>query len=163
MSKLVRALTLAAILAATSLAGLTTVAQANPADHSSGQADATVRRLLANERSSVPNGAAARPQLLLDEERSALLNLPTRAPAQAAADAAHRRQLAQERYYSTWTYADTPAPAPAPAPTQPQPSPPADWRTPALAALSAVLALVAGVAVLAARRTRRSHRAEQAA
>ena len=157
MSKLARALAVAAILAATSLAGMTAVAQAHPTDQPSGQAHATVRRLLARERSSIPDWAPAGPRLLLDEDRSALLNLPDRAPAQAAADAAHRRLLAQERYYSTWNYTTTPAPAP------PEPSGQPGWRTPALGALFAVLALVAGVAVLAARRTRRSHRAEQTA
>ena len=100
---------------------------------------------------------------------------------QAAADTAHRRALAQERYYSTWgyedpatqqalaqeraygnsAYGDTSAPAPAEGSGQ------AGWRTPALgvlaAVLVAVLALVAGVAVVAARRANRSHRAGQTA
>jgi hypothetical protein len=57
-------------------------------------------------------------------------------PAQAAADTAHRRLLAQE-----------------------QPS----WVTPALGALAAVLALVAGVAVLVVRRASRGQRAGQTA
>jgi hypothetical protein len=135
MSKLARTLAVAAMLAATSLAGLAAAAQAHPTDQPSGRADATVRRLLANERFSIPNGA----------------------PAQATA--AHRRQLAQERYYSTWTYGDTSAPAP----VQPQPGRPAGWRTPALAALAAVLALAAAVAVLAVRRAHRGQRAEQTA
>jgi hypothetical protein len=159
MSKLARALTLAAMLAATSLAGLTAVAQAHPTDQPSSQADATVRRLLANERSSIPNGAAAHPRLLLDEKRSALLNLPDGAPTQAAADATHRRLLAQERYYNTWTYGDTSTSAPAADEPSGQPS----WLTPALGALSAVLALVAAVAVLTARRAHRSQRASQTA
>jgi hypothetical protein len=136
MSKLARTLAVAAMLAATSLAGLAAAAQAHPTDQPSGQADATVRPLLANERSSIPNGA----------------------PAQAA-EAVHRRLLAQERYYSTWTYGNTSAPAP----IQPQPARPAGWRTPALAALAAVLALAAAVAVLAARRAHRGQRAEQTA
>ena len=99
----------------------------------------------------------AHPRLLLDEERSSILNLPNRTPAQAAADAAHRRLLAQEGYYSTWTYGNTSAPAPAEPGGQP------GWLTPALGVLAAVLALVAGVAVLAARRANRSHRASQTA
>jgi hypothetical protein len=133
MSKLARTLAVAAMLAATSLAGLAATAQATPTDQPSGQADATVRRLLAKERSSIPNGE----------------------PAQAAA--ARRGLLAQERYYST--YGNTSAPAP----VQPQPGRPAGWRTPALAVLAAVLALAAAVAVLAARRAHRGQRAEQAA
>ena len=181
MSKLARALTLAVMVAAMQLAAMTavaqahtsndlastrhralgrveflaTVAQAHATDQPSGRADATVRRLLAREQSSIPN--AAHPRLLLDEERSSILNLPNRAPAQAAADAAHRRLLAQEGYYSTWTYGNTSAPAPAEPGGQP------GWLTPALGVLAAVLALVAGVAVLAARRANRSHRASQTA
>jgi hypothetical protein len=173
MSKLARALALAAMLATMSLAGLATAAQAHATDHPSSQADATVRRLLAREGSSIPNGAPAHPRLLLAEERSTILNLPNQAPA----DATHRRLLAQERYYSTWDsenpaiqqalaqerayrtsgYGNTSAPAPA------KPSRSADWLTPALGVLSAVLALVAGVAVAAARRANRPHRASQTA
>jgi hypothetical protein len=157
MSKLARALTLAVMVAAMQLAAMTAVAQANTTDQPSGQADATVRRLLAQERSSTPNRTPAHPRLLLDEERSSILNLPNRAPTQAAADAAHRRLLAQERYYSTWTYGNTSAPAP------PEPGGQPGWLTPALGVLAAVLALVAGVAVLAARRANRGHRASQTA
>ena len=156
MSKLARALTLVAMIAAIQLAGMTTVAQAHPIDQASSQAHATVRRLLAREGSSIPD--AARPRLLLDEDRSSILHLPDAAPAQAAADAAaHQRLLAQERHNSTWTYGNTSAPAP------PEPSGQPGWLTPALGVLAVVLALVAGVAMLAARRARRSHRAEQTA
>jgi hypothetical protein len=134
MSKLARVLTLAAMLAAMHLAGLTAVAQAHPTDHPSSQADASVRRLLADERSSIPNGAPAHPRLLLDEERSTLLNLPNAAPAQATSPV---------------------RPAP--------PSGRTDWRIPALGVLAAVFALVAAVAVMAARRAHRSQRAGQTA
>ena len=103
--------------------------------------DATVRRLLARERFSIPDTAptqaaadAAHPRLLLDEERSSLLNLPNRAPTQPTS-------LVQ--------------PA--------TPSRQAGWLTPALGGLAAVLAVVAGVAVLAARRAHRSQRASQVA
>ena len=117
---------------------------------------ATVRRLLAREGSSIPD--AARPRLLLDEDRSSILNLPDAEPAQAAADAAaHQRLLAQERHNSTWTYGNTSAPA------APEPSGQPGWLAPALGVLAVVLALVAGVAMLAARRARRTHRAEQTA
>jgi hypothetical protein len=51
-------------------------------DQPSGPADATVRRLLARERSSLPNR-----------------------------DPATRAALAQERHHSTWGYSGTPAPA----------------------------------------------------
>ena len=154
MSKLTRALTLVAMLAAMQLAGMTTVAQAHPIDQASSQAHATVRRLMAREGSSIPD--AARPRLLLDEDRSSILNLPDAAPAQAAA-AAHQRLLAQERHNSTWTYGNTSAPAP------PEPSGQPGWLIPALGVLAVVLALVVGIAVLAARRARRTHPAEQTA
>ena len=133
MFKLARALTLVAMLAAINLAGMTAVAQAQTTDQPSRQADATVRRLLARERSSIPD--AAHPRLLLDEDRSTLLNLPDRTPAQPTS------------------------------PTRPaaEPSRSAGWLTPTLGALAAVLALVAGVAVLAARRAHRSQRADQTA
>ena len=153
MSKLARALALAAMVATMSLAGLTAAAQAHPTDHPTGQADATVQRLLAREGSSIPDQAPARPRLLLAEERPTLLNLPNQAPA----DATVRRLLAQERYYTTWTYGNPSAPAPAKPSRQP------GWLTPALGVLAGVLALVAGVAVAAARRATRPHRASQTA
>ena len=153
MSKLARALMLMTVLAATNLAAMTAVAQAHtgndpastrhralerveflPTDQPSAQADATVRRLLARERPTIPDAAPAHPRLLLDEERSSLLNLPDAAPAQAT------------------------SPVP-PAP----PSGQADWRIFALGVLAAVLALVAAVAGMAARRAHRSQRAGQTA
>jgi hypothetical protein len=123
MSKLARALTLAAMLVATNLAGMTAVAQAHPTDQPTAQ-----------------------------QTRH-----PVTSPQQAAADAAHRRLLAQERSYSTWSYGNTSAPAPA------EESGQAGWLTPALGVLAAVMALVAGAAVVAARRAIRSQRAGQAA
>jgi hypothetical protein len=116
-----------------------------------------------------------------DQPTVAETGRPVTSPQQAAADAAHRRLLAQERYYSTWAYdnpaiqqalaheryygtwgyGDTSAPAPV------EPSGQAGRRTPALgvlaAVLAAVLALVAGAAVVAARRANRTQRAGQAA
>ena len=180
MSKLTRAVVLVAMLAVMNLAGLVAVAQAQTgndptsarhralgwvefratADHEVASqeqpsADATVRRLLARERFSIPN--AAHPRLLLAEERSTLLNLPNDTSTQAQATDT-RAALAQERYYSTWGYGDTSAPA-APAPPSGQPA----WLVITLAVLVAVLALVAGIAVLAARRATRGHHAGQAA
>ena len=165
MSKLARPLMLVATLAAMNLAAVAAVAQAHtsndPAgtrhrvlgqlallatDQPSGQADATVRRLLARERSSIPGKAPTHPRLLLDKERS---SLPNR-------DAATRAALAQERHHSTWGYAGTSAPA---EPPSGQPA----WLVIALAVLAAVLALVAGVAVLATRRATRSQHAGQTA
>jgi hypothetical protein len=172
MSRLARPLMLVAMLAAMNLAAMAAVAQAHTShdsastrhralgrmaflatDQPSGQADATVRRLLARERSSIPGEAPAHPRLLLDEQRSSLLNLPNR-------DAASQTALAQaqERYYSTWGYGGASTPA-APAAPSGQPA----WLVIALAVLVAVLALVAGVAVLAARRATRSNHAGQTA
>ena len=153
MSKLARPLMLVAMLAAMNLATMTAVAHAHTSnaptstrhralgrveflatDQPSGQADATVQRLLAKERSTIPDTAPANPRLLLDEERSSLLNLPNAAPAQATSPV---------------------RPAP--------PSGQAGWRIVALGVLAAVLALVAAVAVMAARRAHRSKRAGQTA
>jgi hypothetical protein len=169
MSKLARRLMLVAMLAAMNLAAMTAVAQAHtsndPAstrhralgrvaflatDQPSGQADATVRRLLARERPSIPGEAPAHP-LLLDEERSALLNIPN-------GDAATRAALAQERHYSTWGYGGASAPA-----TPAEPSGQPTWLVIALAVLAAVLALVAGIALLAAHRATRDQHAGQTA
>jgi hypothetical protein len=153
MFKLARPLALVAMLAAMNVAAMTAVAHARPTtdaagtrhralervqsvatDQPSGQADAAVRRLLARERSTIPNTAPAQPRLLLDEERSSLVNVPNAAPAQATSPVR-------------------------PSPTSGQ----AGWRILALGVLAAVLALAVAVAVMAARRTRRSHRAEQMA
>jgi hypothetical protein len=118
---------------------MTAVAQAHTSgdpttDQSSRRADATVQRLLARERFSIPN--AAHPRLLLEEDRSSLLNLPSAESAQA------------------------PSPV-RPAEHNGQPG----WLAPALAVLALILALTTGIAVLVARRTRTSrvHRAGQTA
>ena len=153
MSKLVRPLMLVTVLAAMNLVAMTAMAQAqtrnDPAstrhralgrveflatDQPSGQADATVRQLLARERSTIPNTAPAHPRLLLDEERSTLLNLPNAAPAQATSPVR-------------------------PAPPSGRPA----GASVALGVLAAVFALVAAVAVMAARRAHRSQRAGQTA
>ena len=153
MSKLTRAVVLVAMVAAMNLAGLTVVAQAQATDQH-----------------------ASRPPTDRQVE-TAWRERQVAAQQQAAADAAHRRLLAQERAYSSWgsensaiqqalaqersystlAYGDTFAPDPA------EPSGQPGWLTPALGVLVAVLALVAGTAVLATRRTNRSHRAGQTA
>ena len=170
MSKLARPLMLVAMLATMNLAAMTAVAQAHtsndPAstrhralgrveflatDQPSGQTDATVRRLLARERSSIPGEAPAHPRLPLDEERSSLLNIPN-------GDAATRAALAEERHYSTWGYGGASAPA-----TPAEPSGQPTWLVIALAVLAAVLALVTGIALLAAHRATRDQHAGQTA
>jgi hypothetical protein len=69
-----------------------------------------------------------------------------------------RAGLAQERYYSTWGYGDTPAPV---RPAEPRRQ--ADWLVLVIGVQAAVLVLVAGLAVLAARRASRRVRAGQTA
>jgi hypothetical protein len=158
MSKLARALTLAAMLATVSLTSMTAVAQAHTSNvpastrhrapgrvefHATGDhpasyqqetaADAMVRRLLARERFSIAN--AAHPRLLLDEERPSLLNLPD----------------------------DTPAQLTSPTPTATGPSGQPGWLIPALGGLAAVLALVVGITVLVVRRTNSRQHAGQTA
>ena len=76
---------------------------------------------------------------------------------QAAADTAHRRALAQERYYSTWRYSNTPAPAPV------KPSGQPSWLVPGLGVLTAVMALATGLVVLTAKRAGRRARVRHAA
>ena len=149
MSKLTRALALAAMLAAMNLAGMTAAAHATQA-------------------SDRPTSQDAKHPATQDR---------VTAPQQAAADTAHRRELAQERsystwgytnpavqqalaqerYYSTWSYSNTPGPAPAKPSTQP------DWLVPGLGVLATAVVLASGLAVLAAKRARRRVRVGQAA
>ena len=128
MSKLARTLTLTAILAAISLTPRPAVAQTHAADHATSQ-DAA--------------------------HQATMRRAPS--PQQAAADAAHRRLLAQERSSSTQGSGDRPAPAPA------QPNRQPAWLVLALSGLAAAGALLAGGAVVAARRALRGHRAGQTA
>ena len=78
---------------------------------------------------------------------------------QAAADTAHRRELARER-----SSIPSGTPAQAPAPTRAaEPSGQPGWLLASLGGLAAVLALIAGLAVLAARRAGRRARIGHAA
>jgi hypothetical protein len=143
MSKLARALTLAAMLAAMNLAGMTALAQAHPTDR---QVETAWReRQVAAQQQAAADTAHRR---LLAQEHS-----------YSTSDygAAIQQALAQERFYSSWSYGSASAPAPAEGSGQ------AGWLTPALGVLAAVMALVAGAAVVAARRANRSQRAGQAA
>jgi hypothetical protein len=76
---------------------------------------------------------------------------------QTTSDSVKRVAEAQERYYSTWGYGDTPTPAPA------EPSGQPDWLVLGLGVLAAALALSTGLAVLAARRANRRVRVGQTA
>jgi hypothetical protein len=151
MSKLARAVALAAMLVAMNLAGMTTIAHAQVNQDRIDRHRALGRLELFVAGDHDPR----RPPL----ERQ-VTSMSRRQPS-GAADASLRRLLARERF-------SVPDGAPAQAqPTSPvRPAAPggqAGWLTPALAALAAALALVAGVAVLAARRTTRTHRGQSTA
>jgi hypothetical protein len=138
MSKLARALALAAVLAAMSLAGMT-AAQAQATDHPTRQ---DTRRPPTDSRV----GGYWRDRPAASQE-------------QAGGDATTRRLLARERF-SIPNGAPTQVTSPMrPAGSSGQPG----WLTPALGVLAVVLALVAGVAVMAARRAKSSQRAGQTA
>jgi hypothetical protein len=138
MSRLTRALVLGVALAAMNLAGMTAVAHAYPLDPTADHAVAAQQQ----------NPTDAVEQFRRGERAS---------QEQPTTDAAKQAAQAQERYYSTWGYGDTPTPAPA------EPSGQPDWLVLTLGVLSAALALVAALAVLAARRAGRRLRASQAA
>jgi hypothetical protein len=72
-------------------------------------------------------------------------------------DTPARQALAQERYYSTWSYGDTPAPAPA------EPNGRTGWLVPAIGVLAGILALLGVLATMRLRRARGRVRAQQAA
>jgi hypothetical protein len=83
---------------------------------------------------------------------------PVTSQQQAAADAALRRQLAQEH-----SYRSSEPPAQVPAPTQaPDPSGQPSWLIASLAVLAAALAVSGGLAVMAAKRASRRVRAGHA-
>jgi hypothetical protein len=136
MSKRTRALILGATLAALNLAGLTAVAHAQ-ANHD-------------------PDGKDARRQATERQAEATRRERPLTAQ-QATADATRRAALAQEHYYSTSGYSNTPAPTPA------KPSGQPGWLVPGLGVLAAAVALASGLAVLTAKRARRRVRVGHAA
>ena len=148
MSKLARALALVAM----NLAGLTAVAQAQATDQHASRppTDRQVETAWRERQVAAQQQAAdAAHRRLLAQEHSYSTS--------DYGDPAIQQALAQERFYSSSSYGSASAPAPA------EPSGQAGWLTPALGVLAAVMALVAGAAVLAARRANRSQRAGQAA
>jgi hypothetical protein len=135
MSKLARALVLGAMLAAVNLAGMTAVAQAQVDDE----------------------GKDARPPTE-GQVGESWRKRPVTSQQQAAADAALRRQLAQEH-----SYRSSETPAQVPAPTQaPDPSGQPSWLIASLAVLAAALAVSGGLAVMVAKRASRRVRAGHA-
>ena len=136
MSKLARTLVLGAMLAAMNLAGMTAVAQAQANDE----------------------GKNARRPPTERQVGEAWRKRPVTSQQQAAADAALRRQLAQEH-----SYRSSETPDQVPAPTQaPDPSGQPSWLIASLAVLAAALAVSGGLAVMAAKRASRRVRAGHA-
>jgi hypothetical protein len=136
MSKLARALVLGAMLAAMNLAGMTAVAHAQANDE----------------------GKDARQPPTEGQVGEAWRKRPVTSQQQVAADAALRRQLAQEH-----SYRSSETPTQVPAPTQaPDPSGQRSWLIASLAVLAAALAVSGGLAVMAAKRASRRVRAGHA-
>ena len=136
MSKLARALVLGAMLAAMSLASMTTVAQAQVND------EGTDARRPPTERQV---GETWRKR-------------PATSQQQTTSDAALQRQLARERFSIPNA---TPAQVPAPVPDESSGTP--GWLLTSLGVLAATLVLAGGLAVLAARRAGRRARIGHAA
>jgi hypothetical protein len=137
MSKRARTLMLGVALAAMNLAGMTAVAQAHTRD----------------------DPASQRHRALGQVELLATADHAVASQEQAAADTAHRRELARER-----SSIPSGTPAQVPVPVRPaEPSGRPDWLVASLGGLAAILAVVAGVAVLAARRASRRVQAGQTA
>jgi hypothetical protein len=159
MSKLARALILAATLAALNLAGLTAVAQANDQDSTSQQ------ELAEN----------------WNDYQQATRVPPAELKARRQADATQRQLSENWTYYyhatrmspagpKAWmqakdradTSTETRAPVPAPV-RPPEPAGQPGWLVVSLGGLAAALAVVAGLAIVAARRANRRARAGQVA
>jgi hypothetical protein len=136
MSKLTRALILGATMAAMNLAGMTAVAHAQATNEGKDARQPPTERQVGE---TWRHDQAASPE-------------------QAAADTAHRRELARE--HSSIPSA-TPAQVPAPASAEPSGTP--SWLLASLGVLAAALALAGGLAVLAAKRAGRRARIRHAA
>jgi hypothetical protein len=141
MSKLTRALAVGTMLAASSLAGMTTVAHAYPLDPATDQ----------------PTSHHARRPPTQGQVGEAWHRHPATAQhntaQNTAADAALGRVLARERFsIPSWPAAQVPAPAPD------QPSGQPGWLVVSLGMLAAALAVVAWLAMLTARRANRRAR-----
>jgi hypothetical protein len=138
MSKRTRTLILGATLAAMNLAGLTAVAHA--------------------QANNDPDGKDALRPPTEGQVGETWHKRPVTSRQQAAADTAHRRELARER---SSIPSGTPAQVPAPAPDEPSGTP--GWLLASLAVLAAALVLAGGLAVLAANRAGRRARLGHAA
>jgi hypothetical protein len=138
MSKRIRALLLGATLAAMNLAGLTAVAHA--------------------QANGDPDGKDARRPPTERQVGEAWRKRPVTSQQQAAADTAHRRELAREH---SSIPSGTPAQVPAPESSESSGQP--GWLLASLGVLAAAVALSGGLVVLAAKRANRRARVGHAA
>jgi hypothetical protein len=160
MSKLARALILAATVAALNLAGLTAVAHAQPNDQPTTQQELADNWNYYNQATHIPpvelkaRIQAEAAQRLLSENWTYYYRATQMSPAQLRA-----WMQAKDRPDTA-----TRPPAQVPAPVHPaEPSGQPTWLVVSLGGLAAALAVVAGLAVLAARRANRRARVGQAA
>lgn len=173
MSKLARILVVGAALAATSFAGMTTLAQAHANDEHTinrhralGQVQLPVVRDHAARRppterqvgESYRHRQVASQQTATGDAVEQFRRGERASQEQTTADATLRRVLAQEHSYSP---KGTPAQVTVPVPAGPSGQP--GWLVAWLGVLTAVLALSGGLAVMAAKRARRKAQVGQAA
>jgi hypothetical protein len=139
MSKLARALVLGATLVAMNLAGLTTIAQAQPPD----AVEQFRRGERASQEQSTPADAVER------------FRRSERASQQQPTIANTRRPPTEAQVGESWRH-------PGSVPVRPpEPGGQPDWLIPAIGVLAAILALVAGLVVLATKRVGHRVRAGQ--
>jgi len=155
MSKRTRALILGATLAAMTLAGLTTVAQAQTTDDPDGKGarQPPADRQVGESYRNYHEALAAQAQRTEDDAVERFRRGERASQQQTTADAALRRQLARER-----SSIPSGTPAQVPAPASAEPSGPSGWLLVSLGVLAAAMAIIAGLAVLAARRAGRRAR-----
>jgi hypothetical protein len=160
MSKHTRALVLATMVAAMNLAGLTTIAQAQPSDaveqfrrgERASQEDSTptdaVERFRQRERASQPQPSTAE---AVEESRR------SERASQQPTIANTQRPPTEAQVGESWRHPGNVRARPA------EPSGQPDWLVLAIGVLAAALALAGGLAVTTTRRTRRRVRIGQAA
>ena len=157
MSKLARALTLAALLAAMSMAGMTAIAQA----HTSDDPASTRHRVLGQLELLTGDDAATSQQQVAGNwnyYQQATRVPPAELQARMQADATQMAPAELKAWVQARDRAGTPTEktVQVPAPVRPdQPSGQPLWLVVALGLLAAALAIVAGLALLAARRASR--------
>jgi hypothetical protein len=153
MSKLTRALILAATLAAMSLAGMTAIAQANDQEIPS-QQELAKRWAYYHQATQIPP-AELKARMQADAAQRALSDRWTYYDHATQMSPAELKAWVQARDRAGTPTAKT-VQVPAPVPVRPvEPSGQPLWLVVALGVLAAALAIVAGLALLAARRANR--------